>query len=531
MRKPSAFFPCLSLLLTLPALSFSSAVAAPQPEEAWRLIAKHDSERISLDKARISRLPNGNTAAWSRLTLGFDIPDVHTGIRYNAIEALNSYNCKKREYTTLKRVYIDDKGQSVREEKVEKRRTVAILPGSFEEKLLPEVCKPRAVGQMKDVAEQIEQLMNPADDAKPSSPAKAMTVAENAPAAKPTPIPSGKPRLIDLPKIDPSKVDNPAPSNASPAKEEAAEAAAASPPEKSASKSAPPKAEKTTTASPKPAPEYHTGNVSRAEIERQLATFGPRRVQASKTRTASAASAASGVKKKGKTPDNEYEHIHWAYEGKGGPDNWAKLSPDYQLCASGQRQSPINIQGGIHVDLEPIKFHYGPASYSVLDTGHTIQVNVAPGQNIRVMEHTYHLIQFHFHKPSEERVNGRRYDMVVHLVHKDDEGHLAVVALLVEAGPDNPIIQSVWNNLPLEQGMVVSPSPLLDLSKLLPAKPDYWIYMGSLTTPPCTEDVLWMVMKQPIPASPDQISIFGRLYPHNARPTQPDHGRLIKESR
>ncbi|HWU84579.1 MAG TPA: carbonic anhydrase family protein, partial [Rhodocyclaceae bacterium] len=270
------------------------------------------------------------------------------------------------------------------------------------------------------------------------------------------------------------------------------------------------------------APNYHTGAVSRAEIERQLATFGPR--------NGKARASAQKTSAKKQAPAEEM-HIPWAYEGKGGPENWAKLSPDNTLCASGKRQSPINIRDGIHVDLEPIQFNYGPASYSVLDTGHTIQVNVAPGQNIRVLGRTWQLIQFHFHKPSEERVNGRRYDMVVHLVHRDDAGRLAVVALLVDAGPENPILQAVWNNLPLEQGMLMSPAAPLDLSKLLPAKPDYWTYMGSLTTPPCSEEVLWMVMKQPIQASPDQLAIFGRLYPHNARPTQPDNGRLIKESR
>ena len=166
-----------------------------------------------------------------------------------------------------------------------------------------------------------------------------------------------------------------------------------------------------------------------------------------------------------------------------------------------------------------------------LTNGHTIQVNVAEGQTMRIMERTYMLLQFHFHKPAEERVNGRSYDMVAHLVHKDADGKLAVVAVLMEKGSEHPLIQTLWNNLPLEQGMLVSPAAPIDLNKLLPEKRDYWTYMGSLTTPPCTEDVLWMVMKQPLPVSPEQIAIFGRLYPHNARPVQPSNNRLIKESR
>jgi carbonic anhydrase len=521
----------ISLLPGLP------AQAAPQPSQAWQLIDKHENERIALDKARIFRLPNGNTAAWSRLTLGFDIPDSHTGERYNAIEALNSYNCKKREYMTLKRVYVDAKGHSVREEKVETPRTVEIAGGSFEEKLLPEVCKPRAVGEMKDLAEQVVAAMAPSTTAKAGA---STTPARTQKAGVITIADTGGKRMIDLPKIDPSMVENPAPAPKvapdkpniagtekpaaaeTPASSKAASEKAAS--EKAAPSSKPlqsPTVAPKKAASPTPvtAPNYHVGNVSRAEIERQLATFGPRKLK------------NSGPGKIAEATGGSHTTLHWSYEGKSGPDGWSHLSPDNQTCASGRRQSPIDIRDGIRVDLEPIKFSYGSTSYSVIDNGHTIQVNVAEGQNIRVMERTYQLLQFHFHKPAEERVNGRGYDMVVHLVHKDAEGRLAVVAVLLEQGPENLLIQTIWNNLPLEQGMVVSPSASIDLSRLLPEKRDYWAYMGSLTTPPCTEDVLWMVMKQPLPVSPDQLSIFGRLYPNNARPIQPANGRLVKESR
>ena len=143
----------------------------------------------------------------------------------------------------------------------------------------------------------------------------------------------------------------------------------------------------------------------------------------------------------------------------------------------------------------------------------------------------YELRQFHFHRPSEERVNGRAYDMVVHLVHRNDEGQLAVVAVLLEKGGENPLIQTLWNNMPLERDMETSPAGPLDLMQLLPDNRGYWIYMGSLTTPPCTEGVLWMVMKQPVQVSAEQVAIFSRLYRNNARPVQASNGRLIKESR
>ena len=221
---------------------------------------------------------------------------------------------------------------------------------------------------------------------------------------------------------------------------------------------------------------------------------------------------------------------HWDYEGTAGPDAWGKMRPEFSKCATGQRQSPIDIRGGIAVDLEPIKFDYRPSAFSVIDNGHTVQVNVEPGNSITITGKRYELVQFHFHRPSEERVNGRQYDMVAHLVHKDVDGHIAVVAVLLDRGSAQSIVQAVWNNLPLEKGDEVRAGSRIDLAQLLPDDKRYYTYMGSLTTPPCSEGVLWMVMKQPVPISMDQVAIFSRLYPMNARPIQQADGRLIKES-
>jgi carbonic anhydrase len=143
----------------------------------------------------------------------------------------------------------------------------------------------------------------------------------------------------------------------------------------------------------------------------------------------------------------------------------------------------------------------------------------------------FDLKQFHFHKPAEERVGGRSYDMVAHLMHKSAEGKIAVVAVLFELGHENPFLRRLWPHLPMEQGTeAVLPDVRLELDKLLPENRGYFTYMGSLTTPPCTEGVLWLVMKQPVGISIEQIAIFGRLYPMNARPIQSANGRLIKES-
>ncbi|MFL6707674.1 MAG: carbonic anhydrase [Massilia sp.] len=223
-------------------------------------------------------------------------------------------------------------------------------------------------------------------------------------------------------------------------------------------------------------------------------------------------------------------NAHWSYDGDTGPANWAQMNPAWSKCGTGTRQSPIDLRDGMKVDLEQIAFDYRASGFNVIDNGHTIQVGVGLGNYITVGNRTYELQQFHFHRPSEEKINGRGTEMVVHLVHKDGEGNLAVIAVLLERGAANPMLQTVWNNLPLEKNLAVNPVVALDVNEILPKKREYFTFMGSMTTPPCTENVLWMVMKQPMQASPAQMALFSRLYPLNARPIQAGGGRMIKES-
>ena len=221
---------------------------------------------------------------------------------------------------------------------------------------------------------------------------------------------------------------------------------------------------------------------------------------------------------------------HWDYHGEAGPQAWGHLKSEFATCHSGKRQSPIDIRDGLKLQLEPVQFSYRTSALRVIDTGHTVQVNVGAGNSIEVSGRRYELLQFHFHRPSEERIDGRQFDMVAHLVHKDVDGRLAVVAVLLNRGAAQPLIQSVWNNLPLEKGEEQPVRSPIDLNALLPAERSYYTYMGSLTTPPCTEGVMWMVMKTPVQISAEQIGIFARLYPMNARPLQAAGGRMIKES-
>jgi carbonic anhydrase len=222
----------------------------------------------------------------------------------------------------------------------------------------------------------------------------------------------------------------------------------------------------------------------------------------------------------------------WAYSGPGRPEQWAQLRPEYARCATGKRQSPIDIRDGIAVNLDPIEFDYKSSVFGVMDTGRTVQVNVAPGNFIEVMGRRYQLQRFDFQHPAEERINGRSFAMGAHLVHKDEQGRLAVVAVLFErGGAEQPVVQQVLNNLPLERGDEITSQAGLDATSLLPSDRRYYTYMGSLTTPPCQEGVLWLVMKEPVVIAADQLAILARLYPMNARPTQPISGRLIKGPR
>lgn len=244
--------------------------------------------------------------------------------------------------------------------------------------------------------------------------------------------------------------------------------------------------------------------------------------------SARAAALAAAVRA-GQMPTADASEPVWGYSGPQGPEQWGKIKPEYSVCGSGKRQSPIDIRDGIKVTLDPIQFDYRPTAFRVLDTGRTVQVSVGAGNSITVNGRRYDLQRIEFRRPSEERVNGRQFEMSAHLVHKDMEGRLAVIAVLMDQGVDHPMVQLVWNSLPLEKHTDQSSSAMIDMVQMLPEHKQYQTYMGSLTAPPCTEGVLWMVMKQPVTLSREQIGVFSRLYPMNARPIQPTSDRLIKD--
>lgn len=222
----------------------------------------------------------------------------------------------------------------------------------------------------------------------------------------------------------------------------------------------------------------------------------------------------------------------WDYSNAHGPGHWAELSPEFAACKNGHRQSPIDIRDPKKTDLPPIQFDYQSSPLHIIDNGHTIMINYSPGSFISVGEKKYALQQFHFHRPSEERINGKRYDMEVHLVHQDEEGNLALVAVLLQQGEDNPLVHELWNDLPKEKGKEETLNGVqVNVAQILPADRGYYTFPGSLTTPPCSEDVTWFVLKHPVTISAAEIQQFSKLYRDDARPTQPLYGREVRETR
>lgn len=222
---------------------------------------------------------------------------------------------------------------------------------------------------------------------------------------------------------------------------------------------------------------------------------------------------------------------HWGYQGKTGAQAWGDLEPGFAVCKLGKFQSPIDIRDAQakQAALPPLRFAYAAAA-EVVNNGHTIQVNLPAGGTLGVAEGDYKLLQFHFHTPSEEKINGRPFPMVAHLVHQDAQGKLAVVAVLLKQGRENAALKTVFANLPAKAGdKRALPAPI-NVADLLPAERGYYRFKGSLTTPPCSEEVSWQVLKQPVEISKAQLKAFRKLYKMNARPVQPLNGRPLEQS-
>ena len=222
------------------------------------------------------------------------------------------------------------------------------------------------------------------------------------------------------------------------------------------------------------------------------------------------------------------QSAHWSYAGSTGPAQWGSLSNDYVTCSSGSAQSPVDLTNAVRAEVPPadIAWH-AMGQYGVVNNGHTIQVNVPDGNALTLLDRHYDLLQFHFHHDSEHTVNGAHYPMEAHFVHRSTDGSLAVVGVFLDDGPANRALETIWGIMPTEPGEIDVADRPVDPNDLLPAARSAFLYYGSLTTPPCSEVVTWMVLDTPISASARQIAEFDAIYNANYRPVQPLNRRLL----
>jgi len=224
------------------------------------------------------------------------------------------------------------------------------------------------------------------------------------------------------------------------------------------------------------------------------------------------------------------EGAHWGYSGTEGPEHWGDLDPRFNRCKTGRMQTPVDLVNRVDASLPPIAFRYRPGGRAEVNNGHTIQVDYEDGSSIRLDGREYRLKQFHFHSPSENHIDGKEFPMEAHLVHADDEGHLAVIAVMFEEGPENLALAMPWAAMPTKPSHRVELATQVSAEALLPANRDYYRFEGSLTTPPCSEGVHWLVMKHPVSASHGQLAKFARTIGHpNNRPIQALNARVILE--
>ena len=221
-------------------------------------------------------------------------------------------------------------------------------------------------------------------------------------------------------------------------------------------------------------------------------------------------------------------HVSWGYTGKGGPEYWGTLDPKFAVCSAGKNQSPINLTGMIEADLTPMTVRYQPGGHEILNNGHTIQVNYVQGNTLTLDSHEFELKQFHFHSPSENTIEGESYPLEAHFVHADKNGNLAVVALMFKIGGNNDELEKAWKQMPGKADQKNALSQNVDAAALLPGNRDYYRFNGSLTTPPCSEGVRWLVLKDMATVSKEQVKTFSDVMHHpNNRPVQPVNARTI----
>lgn len=531
-------FRVLVLCLLLPG-------AAPAAD--WTTISRYSGMHLELDTS--SYVPEGNAVlAWDRMSYSADRQGVESGdIAFRSARTLMRYDCLRRTVVPVLRSFSHEDGSEILSQNVEGAELPqTIVPDTPRERMFKLVCKSRPA---KAVVAAGGGQAGGGDRASGKPVKVAGKAGDTVAKAKPAGAPNDKTKPAAA-ADDKSKPQESKPADATVAESKAASAKPAdgkTPPAKAADAKAASPASTKTEAGKAPVADATHGKPPAAAAHGKVDAHG-KPVETAKAdahgkpahgkddghggdKEAKANAAGHGTAdSKAADPKEKAHAVHWAYNGQTGAQNWHKLAREYATCAEGKRQSPIDIKEGVRVQLDALRFDYKPSALKVINNGHTIQVAYESGSSVIVGDTPYELVQFHFHRPAEERVNGRVFDMVAHLVHRSKEGQLAVVAVLLMIGDENPFIRTLWNYLPLDVGLEENiGSVKIDVTALLPKIRGYYTYMGSLTTPPCTEGVRWIVMRTPVQVSRAQVTTFGRLYEMNARPLQAANGRLIKE--
>jgi carbonic anhydrase len=224
------------------------------------------------------------------------------------------------------------------------------------------------------------------------------------------------------------------------------------------------------------------------------------------------------------------EGAHWSYEGETGPAKWGALDDASKTCAIGSQQSPIDIGAAVKAQLPPLKIDWTKRAETIVNNGHTIQLNFPEGNTLILGDAKYSLLQLHFHRPSEHLVGGKNFAMEAHFVHRGEAGGLAVIGVLMTPGQPNAAFTKITATMPTAEGPTVKADAGIDPNALLPIRRGYYRYPGSLTTPPCAEIVEWLVLATPISVADADIASFAKLYPMNARPAQKGNRRYVLQS-
>ena len=494
---------CLRFLIAVLCCLFAFSAYAQE----WQLIVSDRNRRIEIDAGHIINSDKGTKVAWSRAALS---GQAAREAGYSVVKALNRYDCLNRSFSTIRRVYLDSSGKVLREEVLNDAVPELVARNSVDERMWREVCRPPDMKDMAEVVKAVEQATK--------GQVKGQVVA--APAGKGVEArPVSPPSAAQLN----ASVKNPAVSAA------VREDAAVKPVEpsrqpvpvtKPAAKPAQPVVQKAPAATaPKTPPA-----VAEKRPARQPAVTAPSRKdeQSSHVAVARPVSQAADIK-----PETD-----WQYQGAAGPESWGALRPEWEVCMRGQRQAPIDLTNAIKVELEPVEFDFRSSRLRIVDTGKMLRAYVETPMDIVVRGEIYTLESLTLHRPADVLIDGRAADMSVQFLLRSANGKMAVLMVLLEQGEQpSALLQKVLNNLPLEKGEQYMPSIPFDLAGSIPPDSGHYLFMGSLPEPPCTEGVIWVVMRQPLSVSADQLEIMDRLYPYSARPAQPANGRLILQSR